>query len=237
MLTFLRKVRRRLLTENRITRYLAYAIGEIFLVVIGIMIAIQLNNWNERSKYREDLAKALTEIERDIREDSLYMIRSRQSILRQRSSAVSLKSILPTDLPYSDSIGIMFSQVSFYYAFEIERATYESVREPLLSLMTNDSLRMAIDDYYFTMNNMKEVNLRYSMGIYWRENIYPVYFKSFSWSGSSEPVDFATLRTNPAIWVALDYVLNDSNFYLRNLNSSIEQNAMILALLREELER
>jgi len=38
---------------NKVTRYLAYAIGEIFLVVIGILIALQVNNWNEQRKSRE----------------------------------------------------------------------------------------------------------------------------------------------------------------------------------------
>ncbi|TFV93630.1 hypothetical protein E4S40_15415 [Algoriphagus kandeliae] len=59
MISFFRKIRQKLLQHlpagkagNRITRYLAYAIGEIFLVVIGILIALQVNNWNENNKTR-----------------------------------------------------------------------------------------------------------------------------------------------------------------------------------------
>jgi hypothetical protein len=69
MLKFYRNIRRRLLRENRLTRYLIYAIGEIVLVVIGILIALQINNWNEAKKnhhlekeyllrIREDLVKS-----------------------------------------------------------------------------------------------------------------------------------------------------------------------------------
>lgn len=47
MIKFFRKIRKQLLTENRFSRYFVYAIGEIVLVVIGILIALQLNNWNE----------------------------------------------------------------------------------------------------------------------------------------------------------------------------------------------
>ncbi|WP_026952516.1 hypothetical protein [Algoriphagus mannitolivorans] len=47
MISFFRKIRQKLLQQNRVTRYLAYAIGEIFLVVLGILIALQVNNWNE----------------------------------------------------------------------------------------------------------------------------------------------------------------------------------------------
>ncbi|MBL7964674.1 MAG: hypothetical protein JNM31_12625 [Flavobacteriales bacterium] len=55
-------IRQRLLKENRITRYLAYAVGEIVLVVVGILIALQINNWNEGRKLRlrqVDLINAL----------------------------------------------------------------------------------------------------------------------------------------------------------------------------------
>jgi hypothetical protein len=54
MIKFFRKIRQNLLVENRFNkpaspagRYLLYAIGEIILVVIGILIALQINNWNE----------------------------------------------------------------------------------------------------------------------------------------------------------------------------------------------
>ena len=50
MIKFFRNIRQNLLRENRFTRYLIYAIGEIILVVIGILIALQINNWNENRK-------------------------------------------------------------------------------------------------------------------------------------------------------------------------------------------
>ncbi|TDQ17016.1 hypothetical protein DFQ04_1664 [Algoriphagus boseongensis] len=55
MIQFFRKIREKLLSQNRVTRYMAYAVGEIILVVIGILIAIQLNNWNnERTRASEN---------------------------------------------------------------------------------------------------------------------------------------------------------------------------------------
>lgn len=47
MIKFFRKIRQRLLTENRFSKYLLYALGEIILVVAGILIALQINNWNQ----------------------------------------------------------------------------------------------------------------------------------------------------------------------------------------------
>lgn len=52
MIKFFRKIRQKLLAEGRTGKYLTYAIGEIMLVVLGILIALQINNWNERQKSR-----------------------------------------------------------------------------------------------------------------------------------------------------------------------------------------
>jgi hypothetical protein len=50
MLRFFRHIRQRLLTDNKFSKYLLYAIGEILLVVIGILIALQIDTWNENQK-------------------------------------------------------------------------------------------------------------------------------------------------------------------------------------------
>jgi hypothetical protein len=50
MIKFFRRIRQNLLIEGKTTSYLKYAIGEIVLVVIGILIALQINNWNEQQK-------------------------------------------------------------------------------------------------------------------------------------------------------------------------------------------
>lgn len=66
MINFFRKIRQRLLTENKFSNYLLYAIGEIILVVIGILLALQVNNWNVNRKntaivrvYLENLVREL----------------------------------------------------------------------------------------------------------------------------------------------------------------------------------
>ena len=54
MNNFFRRIRQSLLAENKFSKYLLYAVGEILLVVIGILIALQINNWNEFNKEREN---------------------------------------------------------------------------------------------------------------------------------------------------------------------------------------
>ena len=55
MIKFFRKIRQNLLTENKFSKYLLYAIGEIVLVVVGILIALSINNWNENNNQQEKI--------------------------------------------------------------------------------------------------------------------------------------------------------------------------------------
>ncbi|MFD2588052.1 hypothetical protein ACFSQJ_13990 [Croceitalea marina] len=66
MIKFFRKIRQKLLSENKFSKYLLYAIGEIILVVIGIMIALQFNNRNEQRKHVQVINETITAIEEDL---------------------------------------------------------------------------------------------------------------------------------------------------------------------------
>ena len=69
MLKLFRNTRKKLLVENRFTKYLAYAIGEIILVVLGILIALQINEWNNQRLANKEEAKTYTNIRRQIQDD------------------------------------------------------------------------------------------------------------------------------------------------------------------------
>ena len=62
MLKFFRKIRQGLLTENKFGKYLFYALGEIILVVIGILIALSINNWNEGQQHKKEEQRILQEL-------------------------------------------------------------------------------------------------------------------------------------------------------------------------------
>jgi len=65
MIKFFRHIRQKLLSENKVSKYLIYAIGEIILVVIGILIALQINNWNEEKKQRIQEIETLKNVKTD----------------------------------------------------------------------------------------------------------------------------------------------------------------------------
>lgn len=82
MISLFRKFRQKLLSQNRITQYLAYAIGEIFLVVIGILIALQINNANEDRKAKLTEKAVLTNLIQDLRADSLSFTENLASLTK-----------------------------------------------------------------------------------------------------------------------------------------------------------
>ncbi|TNF71300.1 MAG: hypothetical protein EP302_06805 [Bacteroidetes bacterium] len=74
MLRFFRQLRQRLIIESQFSRYLLYAIGEILLVVIGILIALQVNNWNEERKNDKKVAKYTEGLIADLKKDRRLVV-------------------------------------------------------------------------------------------------------------------------------------------------------------------
>ena len=69
MIKFFRRIRQQLLTENKFSKYLLYAIGEIALVMIGILLALQVNNWNEERKSKSLVTTYIGSLQGDLKKD------------------------------------------------------------------------------------------------------------------------------------------------------------------------
>jgi hypothetical protein len=79
MIKFFRKIRQKMLTKNKFSKYLLYAVGEILLVVIGILIALNINNNNELKKNERSVASSLKEIQSNLLDD----IKETQNVLER----------------------------------------------------------------------------------------------------------------------------------------------------------
>lgn len=73
MIKFFRKIRFNLMSQNQTGKYLKYALGEIILVMIGILLALQVNNWNEQRKNRNKESIYLNGIKNDLKSDAQNM--------------------------------------------------------------------------------------------------------------------------------------------------------------------
>ena len=84
MFKFFRNIRQSLLMKDKITKYYKYAFGEIVLVVIGILIALSINNWNEARKNRIEQLILINNIIEDLRLDSIHINKSLSEVGNQK---------------------------------------------------------------------------------------------------------------------------------------------------------
>ena len=73
MINFFRRIRKKMADDNRPLKYMRYAVGEIILVVIGILIALYINNWNERRQSERQLDLLLVSLKEDLELDLKYL--------------------------------------------------------------------------------------------------------------------------------------------------------------------
>lgn len=81
MIKFFRKIRQQLLTENKFSKYILYAVCEIVLVVIGILIALQINNWISQQIEIKKLKGDLLYVIQDIRKDKKQLLQLKKERL------------------------------------------------------------------------------------------------------------------------------------------------------------
>lgn len=102
MISFLRKIRKQMLKENKLIRYAVYAIGEILLVVIGILIALQVNNNNDLKKLKAKEREQLTYVLENLKTDSINLYWSIDSRTRYLKIHDNLNAFLKGELTVDD---------------------------------------------------------------------------------------------------------------------------------------
>ena len=156
MIKFFRKIRQNLLTENKFSKYLLYAIGEIVLVVIGILIALNINNRNEEHKLNLKEQGLLKELNLDfkynqIQLDSLVNV-SEKAIHSSNRFLDKIKlvetnnwDINKLDQELIDSIGYYLFRSRENWTFNPKSGTVNAIiNSSSIDIIKNDSLRRAI---------------------------------------------------------------------------------------------
>ena len=174
MIKFFRHIRKRLLGENQFSKYLIYALGEIILVVIGILIALQINNWNEHKKQQAEEQRILLNLKTDIKNDTLQL----SAHLQKSEKRVELLQALTETLSKNSGANLLdfindgMNSIGYENYFRVNSGTYdESVAAASIKFIANDSLRQNIFNYYrdakinYTDNNSSQQVYR---------DIYPV---------------------------------------------------------------
>jgi hypothetical protein len=150
MLNFFRKIRKSFLTRGSFQKYFLYAIGEIALVVIGILIALQINNWNEwkqeRVKEKEVLHSLAENLENNIKElENISSVNERGT-----QSAMVIMDVLENKRPYEDSLVQHFGYALNIYdsGEKLSLIGYESLKNTGIDIIQNKELKNRIINLY-----------------------------------------------------------------------------------------
>jgi len=127
---------------------MTYAIGEILLVMIGILLALQANNWNENRKERTLELNLLEEmkqgLEKDV-SDIIYNIGAHERILKSQMIIIAW---IDSDRPYHDSLANHFSISNNSTVFVSNEGPYETLKQMGIRMVKNDDLRKEIQEVY-----------------------------------------------------------------------------------------
>ncbi|GGK35755.1 hypothetical protein GCM10007962_32630 [Yeosuana aromativorans] len=164
MIKFFRKIRQNSIKENRFVNYLKYAFGEIVLVVIGILIALSINNWNESNKLKKEETLYLKRLKIDLEKDTLYYNNSidRANLLIVRNN-LFLKKIYDVQNSIDECRELMNIPLWDSEYLTIQDNTYrELVSSGKLNIISNSTLKEAVIDYHrlneSKANYIKEFN-------------------------------------------------------------------------------
>ena len=148
MIRLFRKIRRQLLSEERYSVYLLYASGEVMLVVLGILLALQIDNWNDERQLRQLETKYLREIRNNLQLDLSDIDHSLEfTEWRIRSNSIVLQ-FLENRWPYHDSLSYHLSQLQGSLHFTPHTNAIEGLKFEGINILRNDSLRNTITDLY-----------------------------------------------------------------------------------------
>ena len=236
MLHLFRRIRRGLLSENKSIRYGVYAAGEIILVVIGILIALQINNWNDARKHTIREVSMLNALLSACSNDQDHLKRLIRNNDRVKEECISLRDHIGQRKPYHDSLDRYFSGISFFLEVRPDYSVYESLKSIGMDLITDEELRLNIATYYHKIGLMVDVSNEYPMDEYFRSHVYPKHFVSFQWGGyGAKPKNYDELIQSNDFLVALDYVYNDSHYWGQQFEDMLAVNMDLQQTLQHEI--
>lgn len=155
MIIFFRKIRQNLLSADNTGKYLKYAIGEIILVVIGILIALSINNWNSDRLDRIVETDYLKRLSNDLIQDTLTFDWTVRDLQRKQASLEQLINLHKNDLIKTTDSTIVLGHISQAAIFStvlpgLATMTFEELKNTGgLRLIRNTALRSAISQHYY----------------------------------------------------------------------------------------
>lgn len=237
MLTFFRHIRQKLLEQNQVTRYLAYAAGEIFLVVIGILLALQINNWNEGRKTKKFEQEILFLIDQNLQRDSAIMseelFKARQAVqlTDQLLEQVALKN-------YDDSLNYWMGKIISFERFKSQSSAFEVLKAKGIETISDKELQLALISYYDVSlfevyQSLADVESAFNAD--WIPLIKQD-FSDFKWLDFVQPVNSKTFFEKPSSIVLFKLYQDNREGSVKNMESALQKISEIRSLTKSHLQ-
>ena len=238
MLKFFRRIRKTILADGATTKYMLYAAGEIALVVIGILIALQINNWNEWKKDRTTEREILAGIQMNLESNIDRLTTFREFLGDLDSSSEIVISMLNGSTKFHDSI-INHFDFSLRQISNSQRTVsivgYQALSNEGFGIIRNTRLKNEIiklfeESYHDLENAIARVGQTYASVV----DIQHEYFR--------RTPDTRLIPINPdeligevriANWV--QYIMSGRAYVIRYIDSSLIESENVINLIRDEL--
>ena len=213
MINFFRRIRQKLLSENKFSKYLVYALGEIVLVVIGILIALQINNWNEESKAKKSADMQLTQMYQSISDDLGLLNELNANVKNSLVSNQKLSAQFQQIQPFDSLTTSYLIDHLFEWNFNSNTAAYEKLNQSGEFSLLPKALQGDITYYYNLLTRVKEREAISNEFI--KKDFEPYYFDHYSIyhrkGGNKHPIitDFYQNDQRDAVALDIETIKND----------------------------
>lgn len=240
MLTFFRRIRQGLLNSGATRKYLLYAIGEIALVVIGILIALQINNWNEYRNERETEEKVLKELVENLETNIQRLQFNIERGKTDNAFSEVIISVIDQETPYSDSLDKYFPLAlnAVDEGLFLSFVGYESLKNTGFEIIQDDQLRNEIITLF--EGTYKDLRARYDR-IQWASNELGIFTDQHFYQKASTvqrefaPFDFDNLVRSKRLSSWLIKLTGYRLWISAILHESKAETQRVLQLIKDEL--
>jgi hypothetical protein len=218
--------------------YLVYAIGEIVLVVIGILIALQINNWNEQKQERQVEMEILRELKSGLEgdlSDISYNLKAHQRYLTSQEIVIKW---LKNNAPLQDSLHRHISYVTKGTTFLFNEGPYETVKQMGMRIISNKELRLRIQRLYDMIlhDYIDAGRIYYDIQSTLIFDYGPRHFYGETFN-SMEPRDVQKLRADEEYAYMLRTIRDYNSFYLeQKLIPAKKEIETVILLIDKELK-
>jgi len=201
MIPFFRKIRKKMADENKPLKYMRYAIGEIVLVVIGILIALQINNWNENRVTSNKETTILANIHKEFKENKKQLENIVIAHKIERSNTAKIISLFPiksnpNPIVLDSLSGYLWGSFNGGYSYNPSQTSINALTSTSsFDVISNVELRNLLISWSDLVKDYQEEEQANKDFL---SNIYEVYiFKHFGWKFNfkDERNDFKALQS------------------------------------------